>query len=89
MTLPAATAVVSGRYAERPCAIVSALTNSSTASASFSRYGALVLLPAPFGPASTIMFSATTSCGTSAYRHGLPPYVAACADALTHHSSAA
>src|SRR5262245_60064289 len=58
MTFPAVTAALSGRYAESPCAIVSALTNSSTARASLTRYGALVLLPAPFGPART-----TTSGG--------------------------
>jgi hypothetical protein len=39
--------------------------------------------------ATKLMLSATVSCGTNAYRHGFPPYVAACADAFTHHSSAA
>src|SRR5690606_2027008 len=34
-----------------------------------------------------LMFSTTVSWATSAYRHGLPPYVAAWAEAWTHHCS--
>ncbi len=34
---------------------------------------------------SIVMFSAMTSCGMSAYRHGLPPYVRACSLAQAHH----
>ena len=54
MIRPAATATDSGRNADRPAAIVSALTNSRTASASRSERGAAVDLPAPFGPATTM-----------------------------------
>src|SRR5579883_605340 len=53
MTRPAATATISGRKADRPWAMVSALTNSVTARAPWSSRGAMVDLPAPFGPAIT------------------------------------
>jgi len=54
MIRPAEIATDSGRKADSPAAIASALTNSSTASASLNKSGAAVDLPAPFGPATTM-----------------------------------
>src|SRR4029079_693562 len=58
MTLPAATATLSGPKAESPRAIRSALTNSVTPKASRSSAGPAVDLPAPFGPARAITLGA-------------------------------
>lgn len=50
---PASKATPSGRNAERPCASVSAFTNSSTFNDPRSSRGAAVDFPAPLGPPST------------------------------------
>src|SRR3954464_3106263 len=70
MMRPASSATFSGLNAERPCASVSALTNSSTFNDPRSSRGAAVDFPAPFGPPKTTTAGdgITGSCSESNYR---------------------
>gem|GEM_PF-4478660 len=66
MISPAATAARSGANADRPWAMTSVLTNSLTPREFFNRCGAAVVLPAPFGPASTMTFGEPAAANQTA-----------------------